>query len=396
MPNNQAGYLVLISCLISPLACAAEWSGNIALQERYFTHSPLTTNSQQHNSYLSISAEPEYYTDWDNQNQSLTFTLFARADQHDEERTHADIRELVWHRVFSNWEMKAGISKVFWGVTESQHLVDIINQTDNLENIDGEDKLGQPMLGFSMERDWGLLDFYLLPYFRQREFPGIEGRLRSYPVVDIEYTLYESSRKEHHIDYALRTLLYLDIWEVGLSYFDGTSREADFILNTSANVLMPYYRQMQQFGLDAQATTEEWLWKIEFISRHWSAQNFTAITTGFEYTIVGLHDSNIDLGIVMEYLYDDRDEQSSSFFQNDLMTGLRFNLNDTDSTEALLGLVFDLDNNETFLSLEASRRFGQNWKLNLEARSFHHIQQSSVVYPISNDSYIQLDANYYF
>ncbi|MDD7885073.1 hypothetical protein [Flavivirga sp. 57AJ16] len=36
-------------------------------------------------------------------------------------------------------------------MTESNHLVDIINQTDAVETFDGEEKLGQPMVQLS----WG-------------------------------------------------------------------------------------------------------------------------------------------------------------------------------------------------------------------------------------------------
>ena len=60
---------------------------------------------------------------------SFTFQPFIRIDQQDEERSHFDIRELAWLHVGNDWELRTGIRKVFWGVNESQHLVDIINQT---------------------------------------------------------------------------------------------------------------------------------------------------------------------------------------------------------------------------------------------------------------------------
>ncbi len=91
--------------------------------------------------------------------------------------------------------MRAGIGKVFWGVTEALHLVDIINQTDLVENPDGEQKLGQPLLKFSLERDWGILDFYALPGFRERTFPGEAGRLRTHPRVDTDLASYASDAK---------------------------------------------------------------------------------------------------------------------------------------------------------------------------------------------------------
>jgi hypothetical protein len=110
------------------LSFASEWSGYISSEYRYFTDSP--TDLRQHGNNFSLSIQPEYFTDWDNGNQSFTFVPFARWDENDEERTHADIRELTWLKAANTWELRIGIRKLFWGVTESQHLVYIINQTD--------------------------------------------------------------------------------------------------------------------------------------------------------------------------------------------------------------------------------------------------------------------------
>ncbi len=104
---------------------------------------------------ISLAAQPEYYRAWDDGRQNFTFVPFLRWDQSDSERSHVDIRELTWLRAADNWELRVGIRKLFWGVTESQHLVDIINQTDLVEAPDGEEKLGQPMLNLALIRDWG-------------------------------------------------------------------------------------------------------------------------------------------------------------------------------------------------------------------------------------------------
>jgi len=149
---------------------AGEWSGNIAAEYRYFSDAPLSAT--QHDNYTSISIQPEWFHEWDGGKQSLTFTPFLRQDQHDDERSHSDIRELTWLKAADDWELRIGIRKIFWGVTESQHLVDIINQTDLVENTDGEDKLGQPMVNVALIRDWGTLDLFVLPYFRERTFAG--------------------------------------------------------------------------------------------------------------------------------------------------------------------------------------------------------------------------------
>jgi hypothetical protein len=406
--KNHSLTLFFLTLVGSPLQSAAEWSGDVTFQNRYFINDSLPQNPQQHNNYMSISAEPEYYTAWSNDTQSVTFTPFIRLDQYDSERSHGDIRELNYQHVFESWELRVGISKVYWGVTESQHLVDVINQTDNVENIDFEDKLGQPMIKTSFEEDWGTVDVFILPYFRERTYQGIEGRPRSFPVVDTDQASYESSGKEQNIDYALRWFQYFGDLELGLGYFNGTSREPIFLLGSKNNqpVLTPYYPLMQQASIDAQLTTEEWLWKLEAIARDWQNidtntalfvnETFFAMTGGFEYTFVGIAESDADLGFVMEYLYDNRGLDATSFFQNDVMIGFRLAMNDADSSEALLGVIYDLDNQERLISLEASKRFSENWTGNLEIRGFNNIGRLSRLKGIEKDDFIQLDIAYYF
>jgi len=406
--NSKFKVINLLAFTLISFQCMAEWSGDITFQNRYFLHDPLIQNPEQHNNYLSVSTEVEYYNNLNSDDKSITFTPFIRLDQYDSERSHGDIRELFYEQVFESWELRLGVSKVYWGVTESQHLVDVINQTDNVENTDGEDKLGQPMIKASFEKDWGLIDFFILPYFRERTFQGVEGRPRAFPVVDTEQSNYESSDEEQHIDYALRWFQYIGDLELGLSYFNGTSREPLFLPGNRNNVLVltPYYPLMQQASIDAQLTTEEWLWKFEAIKRDWQNvdsdtaqlvdESFFAMTGGFEYTFVGIYDSAADLGMVMEYLYDDRGIEATGLFQNDIMTGLRLALNDADSSEALLGIIYDLDNQERLISLEASKRFSENLTVNLEVRGFNNIHRLSRLKGIEEDDFIQIDIAYYF
>jgi hypothetical protein len=390
-------YKTLLLALFSTAVCAAELSGNISLQSRAFFNDPLDSN--QHNQYSSFALEPELYQAWDDGQQMLNAAVFYRHDQHDEERTHGDIRELSWTGVYDSFEITAGISKVFWGVTESQHLVDIINQTDQVENTDGEDKLGQPMIRFSTEQDWGVLDVFILPGFRERTFADIEGRPRpelpTGVVFDANAATYESDKEDNHIDYAVRWLGYFDEAELGLSYFTGTGREPE-TFNLNGNVLAPHYSLIDQIGLDAQAIIEDWTWKLELISRKSDTQKYIAATAGFEYTIVGLLESQSDLGIVIEYLYDDRDQQASSAFQNDITTALRWALNDEQSTEVLLGIITDLDDSQIASFIEASRRLGEEFKLTIEARSFNNTVNGRPLHDFRQDDFLQVDLGWYF
>ena len=140
-------------------------------------------------------------------------------DQHNNERTNFDIRELTWLKAAENWELRVGVRKVFWGVTEFQHLVDVINQTGLVENINTEDKLGQPMINLALINDWGTVDLFVLFYFRERKFPGINGRLRTQPVIDDGLSEFESSAKEKHVDFALRYFHYTGDWDISVAHF---------------------------------------------------------------------------------------------------------------------------------------------------------------------------------
>ena len=386
---------LLIALLAWYQSAVADVSGYVAGQVRAFTQDPLYA-LQSGNPQFSVAVEPEWYWAWNNHSDSVTFKPFVRVDSEDSERTHIDIRELLWLHAADNWEIGLGVGRVFWGVTESQHLVDIVNQTDLVESPDGEEKLGQPMIRLTFIRDWGVIDAFWLPYFRPRTFVGDESRLRGALLIDTNSELYESSAEEFHQDFALRWSHSMGLWDLGLSWFEGTAREPNFIPN-SAGTLTPYYPQISRAGLEAQLTAGSWLWKLEAVYQDSSVADFTSAVGGFEYTFVGLFESGFDLGWLMEYSWDGRDERAISGFQNDLFVGGRFTVNDEASTELLFGIIRDLDYSASYAGfLEASRRFGDGTKIYLEARIFDSEQPIDPLFQIRDDSYLELTIEYYF
>ena len=191
-----------------------------------------------------------------------------------------DLPQLSLTFVTDGWEVVAGVEQVFWGVTESRHLVDVINQTDSAHDLDEESKLGQPMLALSSQRDWGLLTMYALRGFRERTFPGAEGRLRGPLPVDDSISRYESSDGDRHLDWALRYSHYVGDWDIGAHVFRGTGREPSLIPDPQANVLRPFYQQITQAGVDIQYTREAWLWKLEGLVREGQGRTFCRCCRG--------------------------------------------------------------------------------------------------------------------
>ena len=377
-------------------------SGNVAIEGRLFTSDPAF-EKQSKGGGVSFSISPEYKKRSDDDSSTFTFAPFYRWDDTDKERTHGDIRQLDYVVAKDDWEFQVGIGKKFWGVTESQHLVDIINQTDGVEGVDGEDKLGQPMLRYSKLSDNGSIDFFVLPYFRERTFAGEKGRFRFPLVVDTDNPTYESKSEEEHIDYALRISESIDEYDVGFSIFDGTSRDPSLALGlkNGAPVLIPYYPLIRQYGLDLQYTGESIIWKLEAIHREPNSiksgfDTYSAAVGGFEYTLPTITESGAELGLLAEYHRDSRGEATSVAFQNDVFVGARLALNDADSSELLAGAFVDLDNSSKSLRIEASRRLGKGFKINLEAQVFTDIDENDPLQSFAKDDFIQVELQKFF
>ncbi len=375
---------------------AFEYSGYLGVESLGFLNDPLDAN--QHHHYLSTVAEIELYHEWDKGSQSIAFVPFYRYSQHDNQRTHFDIRELTWLKAAENWELRLGFRKVFWGVSEAQHLVDIINQSDLVENADTEDKLGQPMINLAIIQPWGTLDLFFLTGFRERTFTGKEGRLRSFPEISVGDARYEKKGIEKHLAFALRWSHSLGDWDLGLSHFYGMSREPSLIIDSKVGELklIPYYEMIHQTGLDLQVTKGSWLWKMEAIIRSGQGKTFFADTIGFEYTLYNLFEIGLDVGMVAEYLYDSRGDNAPTTTEDDFLAGIRFSLNDIQSTEILAGVIFDRRSNEKFYNIEASRRLGDDFKIEVEARFFRGASANDISYFLRKDNHIRAALSYHF
>lgn len=381
----------------------SSWRGFAGINYRYFFNEGLYPQQSQND--FSFIAEPEYSLTWPSGNY-FVFTPYLQYDSQDDERSHADIRELFYSVVGDSYELSFGAKKLFWGVTESQNLVDIINQSDLVANGKRSDKLGQPMVDLTLIQDWGTVDFFVLPYFRERTFPGVDGRLRSPLAIDTDRAEYESSAEQQHVDFAMRYSHYIGELEFGLSYFRGTSRDpdiraTDFISSPLSadpipTTLYPYYYQMDQAGLELQYILGGWILKAEVINRQSEIRDFTAFTTGFEYTFTGVFQTESDISILTEWLYDDRRDQVTTPFENDIMLGARFALNDINSSELTVAIIQDIDDSPSIMSIEGSRRLTDHWKLNIDAYWWLGDKPEDPLYLFRDDDFVSISLNYYF
>jgi len=75
---------------------------------------------------------------------------------------------------------------------------------------------------------------------------------------------------------------------------------------------------------------------------------------------------------------------------------LRLAVNDAASTEFLFGWVQDIDTSARFLFLEASRRLGDQWTLELEIRTFLDQPPTAFLFALRDDDLLQLILQYHF
>ena len=371
-----------------------EFELQLEAEYRYFTQEGKFKDQEQH--FPSLGILPEYHLSWDKGDQTLNIVGFFRFDV-DDKRTHGDVREFYYQIAKNNWEISAGLKKVYWGVAESNHLVDVINQTDQVESFDGEKKLGQPMLHYSyMTNNWGTFDLFYLPYFRKRNFSGKKGRLRFASLIEADDIGFEDDAEEWHQDFAFRWSHSFSIFDVGVSDFYGTNREPIFQIDQEGN-FTPTYAIVNQVGADIQATTGSILWKFESIYRTSDLQDQFSLVGGLEYTFGNVFNSGTDIGLLGEYLYDDRDELALNALQNDAFFATRIALNNKQSTELLFGSIFDLEKESKIISVEASQRIGESWKAEVEGRFFTDIDKEELILSnFEDDSFLRVSVFKFF
>ena len=414
--------LVALAVASAPGAALAEheFSGKLSLETRWFPRSAGFDGQRSHNA--GFVAEPQLYLN-DPDKFSVTIAPFFRYDAADRTQTHFDLREayLLLNGPLgeSEWELRLGIDRVFWGVAETRNPVDIVNQTDLVEHPNEKIKLGQPMAHLTLSGDWGVAEFFVISFHRLRTFPGRAGRLRPQLIIDNDLATYESAARDWHLDFAARYSHTFGPLDLGLSIFDGTSREP--VMRPAAfrfvqgqlvpGALAPHYEQIRQFGLDAQLTIESWLLKLEAIYRQGARnnvlganpldpgkeENYAAFVVGGEYTFGGIFESDADLSLLAEWLFDGRRHRATNQYQNDLFLGMRLSLNDIQGAAFTLGTLFDLDYRTQTLSLEFDRRLTDSVSVKAEAILMLHVDKAdAIVYPTRRDSFVGVKLAYSF
>jgi len=368
-----------------------EWFGYAGGDFRYYPQSPLY-KGQKH-TYFSAVFKPQFRVKSADGKHQLNFMGFARIDQHDNKRTHADIRDLYWHFNSKKWEINAGIKTVTWGKTESNHLVDIINQYDLAEGRNPEHKLGQPLIQAAYTSEWGTLELYMTTISRELHFPGEKGRLRPGFHIDYSNTEFELKNGKYIPDVALRFTKSIKSFDIAVSHFYGTGR-LPFFIKCNLDAFLPRYEEINQTGAELQWLKGPFALKAEAIHQFSNRRNTQAATIGMEYNT--FYKAGPELKWLLEYTYDKRNREQISGINNDIFFGINLNLNDKQGANFMLSSTVDLKYGTTILHSQAETRFGESCKLHFV---YNHILNSATedfYHLIRKDSFMEIVFFYFF
>lgn len=439
-----AGLLLMLIAL--PTSAQLELRGNLELEGRYFDISGSDGGTG------SVAGTLSLYSPLADPDLSVSAELFYRRDADDGRRSHGDVRQAFIRAVEGDLELNVGVRRIFWGVTEARSLVDIINQRDLVEDIDGGSRLGQPMLQLRWLPRSGTGDFFILPVARERTFPGPDGHPRV-PFRIAQQAARFPGGRQVRLDYAARWQWRLQDADIAVSWFDGTARSPDLLPclaqgsdypntdrgpncnladaepqmgplgNTLLDVLqllqlapsdqmledkvvarvmdnlviVPDYPREQRAGLEMQYLSGSLALRLEALARRRDGDWTLASVSGLEYTAPTFFDTGWGVGLLFEYLFDERDEDVlAQRFANDLFFGTRVSLNDLADTQILAGAVVEPDFGNRLFAIEASRRFGANWRVTLDTRLFDDLPDDPLVDLIDGQNRLRLQVQYFF
>src|SRR5215203_39161 len=309
------------------------------------------------------------------------FNLFGRADVRDRRSSHADVREATWAWLPNQtWEMRGGILAEKWSFTESNAVVNVVNQRDQLEAPNGDARLGQPGVSLAIRLPAGRLTVYSLPWHRSWRFAGAPGRFRPPTELDRPETARGTAAYAARWDVRARRI------EIGLSYFEGVSR--DPAIETAGAAYRVIYPVVHHTGAQLQLLVGPSLLKLDIAHvKPREKASFIGFTLGGEGPLTL---GAADLTVLAEFTYDQRGVQAPTGLDRDLLLAARWNPNNAAGTEATASTMIDVRSGAQMLRAKFSRRLSATWRWTAEAHVLARQRRGDFSYWLRRDSFVQV------
>jgi hypothetical protein len=317
--------------------------------------------------------------------------LVARIDDQDSGRRILEARQAYISTEIGGFEVYLGNRQEFWGKAESTNIVDVVNQQDAAADQGGAGKLGAPSVSIERYADYGDLQFWYMPNFRELTFNDADAHPSG--ELPVKAARYQRSEGRNADDFAFRFSTVVDDWDLAGSLFYGTARTPILSVVDMGTALEPYYAEQRSIGLEAQYTGDATLLKWESLHGKQDGKDFFAAVAGLENTLHGVLDQVWDLGLIAEAQYDGRPQAAAERFY---VAGLRLTLNDAKDTSLLLLTSQDEAKDQSLISFDASRRLNSWSSINFGAKFFDAKTTTSVFGFLDDDDTISVKLNMFF
>ena len=356
-------YLLLAALLFGVVmdAKSMDYRGEVSLEGRIF-EGDSNFNTDDHN--LSVFARFE--TSIKRSPWRLKLRASARVDAKDEQRSLFNPEE-IWAGFRKNgWDIRFGTQMLDWTATEAFHPADTFNSRIWDSNIENADKIGEVALSVATNIERGELSFYYMPRYEEPIFPGESSRLNPFgggvavsDAVWIDRNGHVSGSAGNQ--WGMRITQSISGADFGVHYLSHQDRYHPVIIQTMQNEYVPVYLPVDEVGLTYQQVFGGVIAKLEYSKKHFdntsslvdipkvegaralSQLNHGQLALGLEYGWSLKNGSEMTLYLEGQRILgvDEAEAVMLSQFQNDIMFGYRYALNDIKGRELFLSMIVD-------------------------------------------------------
>jgi hypothetical protein len=379
---------VIILLLAQP-AFAGEVNGTLSSRLDFYPDRDDGTASEGRSAEVKIDA----FHDFDASR--IVGEFIARGDEKDSGRRITEARQAYLRTPLAGFDVFVGNRQEFWGKAESKNVVDVINQSDAAANEGKSGKLGAPSISAERYLDIGDLQLWYISGFREKTFNDSDAHPSSgLPVSSAQYARKDGKDAD---DFAARLSSFAGEWDLAGSVFYGTARDPILSVASDGGALKPYYALQKSIGLEAQYTGDVTLLKWESLHGTQTGllgtHDFAAAVAGIEYTYYGPFETMWDIGLIGEIQHDDRPQAAANQFG---VAGVRLVFNDIADSNILFLASADRKADQSFISLEASRRINDATSVKLTSQFYNARTPTSAFGQLSDDDAVILTVNIFF
>jgi len=270
-----------------------------------------------------------------------------------------------------------------WTATEAFHPADILNSRNLDSDLQNYEKVGEPMVSFSLRTGAGTFTLYHMPTFIEPILASTQSRLSlaGGQAIDMARLNRNGELTDDWFSpqFAARWTKAFDNLDLSLHVIHHQDRSQPSITLIN-NAPVALFQTVTQIGGTYQQVMDAWLLKLElgwrlfhapaanlgvlFIETGKAKEDHGRIAFGIEYGFA--HESGAESTLIVEgqaVVGPEREIAAAlDIFQADLLIGYRLGFNDIASTSLLVSAIFDVEFPEEIMGgITAQRRLDDTW-----------------------------------